>query len=211
MLHNLVISRGLLYSVEVLGRLDEGLAKTYRPVSEIPLDELRRDCLTGNVLAPRVAAIGMKAVMLARGMIPEGFFGLPVMHSTRRILETWDAELAFEEGRRVYAPSAPSRLSCIWLAEDSPAGRSSIAGAVRNAHVCAVDVIYSLAIWGADAGWWTDYMNGPQSVYVERYWSGVRHPRAPEPEILLDGIIKIQPADLDALLSHARRVDEEQA
>jgi hypothetical protein len=196
LVHNISIS-GRLLTTDVMGVGDPGLAATHRIIDEISVGELASTGLAGNVLAPRAVKYFVPAAILESGQRLMNGYGELVEFSegrVRRILETRDIELVFEEGRRRFAPSAPSRLACIWLAEDSYEGRGAIRSMVHGAFIADVKVPFCARVAVADASWFNDYLNGAGPNVVEKYWTGEAH-REPCPEILVEGVVEFTNAE----------------
>ena len=103
--HNLSIA-GTLWTPNFPGMVDPGLNQTFRHIDDISLEELRSEGPTGNAVAPRVARYVIRGAVLERGLTWVDGYDRPVgiPDGTRiRILESRDAELAMEAGRRKYA------------------------------------------------------------------------------------------------------------
>ena len=132
--HNIRFTQRLT-SVDFAGQVDPGLSATHRCVGDISVAELREGFLEGNVISARMGSWVLPGVLLEAGLTLVDGFDVPidVAESTRqRVIDTMKIELAFEEGRRLHAPNAPSRLSCIFLVENSAAGRAYIANMLRK-------------------------------------------------------------------------------
>jgi hypothetical protein len=71
-----------------------------------------------------LATLWIGGFVRAGGRVGRGMDPYPTQRATeesqQRARHAADRELALEEGRRVHASDAPSRLCCIWLAETSP-------------------------------------------------------------------------------------------
>lgn len=121
--------------------------------------------------------------------IPEG--------TAENILRIRDIELAFEEGRRTHAPEAPSRLSCLWLVENSCVGRATLRKMFGDIPIIDAEILDADSQFAADAGWYDDYTNSLDPKYIKRYWTGEPHPdrNRSKPEILVNGIISFPNAD----------------
>lgn len=205
LVHNLSID-DRLWTANCMGIADPGIAKTYRPIGEISIEELRFFGPYGNVLSPRSAKYLIPAAILDSGQTIVNGYGEPQEVSARRIIDTRDIELAFEKGRRHYAPQAPSRLSCIWLAESSSTGHSVIRSMLPDAYVANVRVQFCMAFTVADAGWFDEYFNFAKLEYIENYWTGKAHPTYSCPEILVDGVVQfVEPAQLEHIRKYGAK------
>jgi hypothetical protein len=118
------------------------------------------------------------------------------------VLRLADFELAFERARREVRPDAPSRLSCVFLAEDNAAGRAYAQGmATMHGFVMTVRVPLALRIARMDAHWIGDSADLPTRERCQGYWSGDPTPDAdPLWEWLVDGVIRCADNDQFALL-----------
>lgn len=128
LVHNLGIA-GRLWTADYIGAVDPGIAVTHRAIGDIPIEDLPSFGLHGNVISPRCARYFIPAAILDMGQTIVNGHGIPWELSDgqrARITALRDMELAFERGRRQFAPDVPSRLSCIWLAESNDTGRSVI-------------------------------------------------------------------------------------
>ena len=189
LVHNIGVA-GRLLTVDFLGVVDPNLARTHRTIGSIPIPELASTGPYENAVSPRSAGYLIPAAILDSGQKIVNGFGEPrqlTPGQEQRLIETRNIELKFEEGRRLIAPTAPSRLSCIWLAENSDAGRAVILSMLPNAYITAVRVEHCAAAAIADANWFDDYLNFPKPDFIENYWKGKIHPKISMPEILVDG------------------------
>jgi hypothetical protein len=93
-----------------------------------------------------------------------------------------------EEARRDLAPSAPTRIGCLYLAEDSPIGRNMVSRLKgHHAFLMRVRVKHYLRITRADSKW-LDGELGDEAI--ANYWKGEPQGSAPIWEYLLDGMIE---------------------
>lgn len=196
LVHNLGIV-GKIWSVDYMGAVDPGLAETYRSVREIPLNDIIIDGLYGNILSPRAAKYFILAALFESGKKIVNGYDEPLNFSEgarTRTIEIRDIELAFEERRRKLAPDAPSRLSCIWLAEDSDVGRGVIRSMLPRAYITNVHVPFCTRLAVADAAWFDEYLNFRKAEYIENYWTGVLHQKHSSVEIMVDGVVQLSDA-----------------
>jgi len=109
-----------------------------------------------------------------------------------RITRLAEYELAFEEVRRRVSPDAPSRLSCIYLAEDTIDGRN-YASQMATIEGFVLTVRVPLAIRSArlDARWLGSSLDIPADDRIRGYWSGEAMSGGdPVWEWLVDGVIR---------------------
>lgn len=197
LVHNIGVA-GRLLSADFVGRVDRGIAKTHRPIGSVPISELAAGGPRDNAVSPRVATYLIPTGILESGQKIFNGYGEPwelTIARRARLKETRDIELEFEKVRRQIAPSAPSRLTCFWLAENSGAGRSVILKMMPYAYIAQARVNFCQASLVVDAGWFDDYLNYPKPEYVESYWTCRQHPKHSMPETLVDGHISFDPAD----------------
>jgi hypothetical protein len=119
-----------------------------------------------------------------------------------QILRAADRELALEAGRRAWAPSAPSRLCCLWLAEDSVEGRRWVQKLVGpQSFVMKVAIVTEIAWCRCDARWLDKVHIDPSDEdAIAGYWSGSACGSDPLWEHLIEGVIEAaDPTDLQRL------------
>lgn len=123
---------------------------------------------------------------------------LPDEATRQRFLRAADRELLLEQVRRTVAGDAPSRLSSIWLAEDSPSGRNAVSEMLGwRSLVSRVVVTSGRRFARCDPAWLEDVVAGraPEDA-AQSYWRGEpKDPEAPSWEYLLDGSICIVDGD----------------
>lgn len=145
-------------------------------VKTMDLDAFRRREVSPGMLSPRFANRILTPLAL-----------------TGRLDAMGEIEVAFEAKRRLLAASAPSRLSCMWLAEDSEAGRSHIRtmfSAIPRLLIVNVRTSFILALFRADTGWFDHYIHDPNDAFISNYWSGLNCPGGAW-EFLLDGSVEL--------------------
>ncbi len=191
--HNLEIA-GRLWTPDFLALVEPEFK--FAPIDEFSIAELR----AGKGQAP-LTPRSMWTVW-ASGIIREGgHVGIGQENTIWlsreqevEILRLGDAELDFEEARREYSPKAVSRLSCIWLAENSAAGKEHILNMLHRSgtrvHVLRVKVIAKLGLTRVDTAWFDRYLSHPKDQYIAEYWNGVPGSTHPTWEYLLNGAIR---------------------
>lgn len=103
-------------------------------------------------------------------------------------------EIQFEKIRRQINHELPSRLSCIYLAEDNIDGRvmlKNMFSSKRNFLICPITIKYNSRFHRADSKWITEYEKTKQKSAIENYWLGKEFDLNPEYEYLLEGIIEL--------------------
>jgi len=159
---------------------------------DVAMEDLQRGSVSAGALAPRVLLLWQAALIRNGGWIGEG---VPPYRTRKtsaeeseRVVRQADVELRMEEARRDLAPSAPSRIGCLYLAEDSAPGRTMVSRLKgHDAFLMRVRVKHCLRIARADSQW----LDGqPGDEEIAGYWRG--KPRTGDPvwEYLLDGEIE---------------------
>lgn len=117
--------------------------------------------------------------------------------SIARITRNADRELALESARRKFAPNAPSRLGCLWLADDNLDARNWIQRMLgHKSFLMGVEVTVNLGWARCDARWIDEVHERPTDVAAaEGYWSGNAYGEQPHWEVLLDGQVKAADAE----------------
>jgi hypothetical protein len=140
-----------------------------------------------------MVTLRLGAIVRAGGRIGWGVPPYPTRWATdevqERILRNANRELALEAGRRKHAPNAPSRLCCLWLAEDTVEGRNWVQTMVGSrSFVMQVIVTIELASFRSDARWLDRVHANPEDTdAVAGYWSGRPLGDTPLWEYLLEG------------------------
>jgi hypothetical protein len=194
--HNVALT-GRLMSPNALAVLDPAIAAHQTRIESVPMDQLRNGSSAISFApSPRTANALFKGGMLERGEKLYDGYGRPILMSEGA--QQWHrnafkAEMIFEERRRIVAPSAVSRLSCLWIAERTPDGVEHIQ-AMLGAEIYVVDVAIDVQIGltRTDTGWFDRYINDPQIDVVDRYWMGEQCVGGETWEYLLDGVLSLE-------------------
>lgn len=202
--HNLAI-QPIIMSPSCLASVEQGLKAVHVRVEDLSLEAVREGQFR-SALTPR-ARVFMLGFMLSRGMtITDGYGSQRGWGEQDRFIRIYEVELQMEEVRRRVAPAAPSRLGCIWVAEDGTASREMLGimfGTAR--HIVSVDIAHSINLLRADASLYDRFAETGDLSAAELYWQG----RELEGrwEILLDGAIRVNNEDeLQLLLQDCRDV-----
>lgn len=105
-----------------------------------------------------------------------------------------ELEIEIEKIRREINSNLPSRLVCLFLAEDNYDGRIMLQNMFYNKKsfcIVPVKIICSLRLHRADSKWIEEYEKTKDKVAIENYWKGVTLDNNPQYEYLLDGQIKL--------------------
>lgn len=126
--------------------------------------------------------------------------------SENHTIKIAELEIEFEKGRRIYNYSAPSRLSCLYLAEDDLDSREMLRGMFVNVFsrpkIINVEILNQMEIVQVDHKWVNKYFEEPNKDYIKKYWTGIAYNEDfPSWEYLLEGTIimkdKIQILEMD--------------
>lgn len=135
------------------------------------------------------------AIVRAGGWIGRGVAPYPTTWASpearARVLRNADRELALEAGRRKHAPSAPSRLCCLWLVRDTVQARIWLEKMMGSqSFLLRVKVELEIALCRCDACWLDRVHADPSDIEaVVDYWSGRPYGGSPRWEYLLEGQI----------------------
>lgn len=174
-----------------------GLAAAYVSVRDVPIEVLRTSGPPQGVLAPRAAQFVSAASIARRG----GHVGVGVENTNwlsqeqaDRILRLGDIELAFEARRRELLPDGASRLSSLYVADGSEAGRAHIREMLGNqVFVVEVSIPAAIRVSKADTRWFDRYCETPDPQFIDQYWKSVPGPDGdPTWEYLVDGAIQVE-------------------
>ncbi|MCG3165582.1 MAG: hypothetical protein POELPBGB_01350 [Bacteroidia bacterium] len=108
-----------------------------------------------------------------------------------KVIKKADLEIAFEKHRRDINYGAPSRLSCIYLADNDWDGkivlRNMFVDNFRNPLVVEVDILNEMELVKCDCRWLDAYYNDPHDEYIVNYWTEKLYGDQPAWEYLLEG------------------------
>ncbi|WP_256804179.1 hypothetical protein [Pseudomonas putida] len=200
--HNLAI-QPLIMSPSCLASVDQGLRAMHVRVEDLSLEDIREGQFR-SALTPR-AHMFMLGFMLSRRMtITDGYGSQRGWGDKDRFIRIYEVELQMEEVRRRVAPAAPSRLGCIWVAEEGAASREMLGMMFGTArHIVSVGIVHSINSLRADASLYDRFAETGDLGAAELYWQG--HELDGRWEILLDGVIHVTKDDeLQVLLQDCR-------
>jgi hypothetical protein len=173
---------------------DAGLYASHQPIRDTPIERLRTVGLPPGMVSPRARCL------------------ISTANEDRHVTERRAAELAFEEARRALAPDAPSRLSSLYLAEDSQAGRNHVRSMLgSDIHILRVSVPICVRSRRVDTAWFDCYWDDPAQKYIENYWQSVQKESVCTTwELLIDGVIQADDiAGLDYLKANGAHLKVE--
>jgi hypothetical protein len=192
---------GQIMSPDFLALVDEGLRQAHTSVREVPLEALVDPSrLPGGVPTPRA----INAIFAASGLRTRLGDALDAPDAVRRIIRMGDLEVEVESARRAVRPDAPSRLSSIYLADNTSHGRAHIMDMLgyRRLYIVNVSVPGALRAARFDTAWFDAYARDPKDEYLEHYWNGEQYGgQYPTWEHLVEGVVRLDDA---AQLAHIR-------
>ncbi|OGD66646.1 hypothetical protein A3F08_03090 [Candidatus Berkelbacteria bacterium RIFCSPHIGHO2_12_FULL_36_9] len=149
-------------------------SRQHNPITNGTIDELRRRVVPSGFLQPRFAKIVNNNSL-------------------------WNLEIDVEETRRKYNPKAPSRLSCLYLSENSEKGRAMIKNMFPQYKAFTVKITHLNSIHLADINWFDEFIISRNLDLLRKYWAG-EPSKKPRWEFLLDGRIEfIDKDELDII------------
>ena len=189
---NLIVS-GYLWSPNYLAVIDQGIGQVHRTINEFSIEQLRREGPQSCGVTPRTARAIIKASLIRRGEKLYDGYGEEILLSEQEkqwILKASEVELRFEEIRRAQFSYRVSRLSCLWLAERTEAGKAhSRAMFGEDVFILDVRLGQTLNLSRADTTWFDFYWKELRDEYIGKYWSGAPCGDVSSWEYLLDGEI----------------------
>lgn len=202
--YNLAI-RPLIMSPNCVASVDEGVGAIHVRVEDLSFTDIR-EAEFRSVLTPRAATF-MTGFMLSRKMtITDGYGSQRGWVEDGRLIKIYETELVMEEVRRYVAPDAPSRLGCIWVAEDGPRSRAMLQEMfAASRHIVSVAIEQQINLFKADASFYDRFFETGDRTAAELYWQG--EALSSKWELLLDGAIRVTKDDeLQVLLQDCRDV-----
>jgi hypothetical protein len=183
-------------SPNALAFLDKGIGEVHQFVDDTPLEDLAKGFRSPSVVTPRAAGEIIRAGILRQGMkIANGFNEVELMSEDTKqdALRSSDVEITFERVRREVAPSAVSRISCLYLAERSEKGEAMLRTMLgRNAYILRVRPMLTLRFTQVDAAWFDGFFDSNDIEDVCRYWQGLEKPGGKNWEYLFDGVLEVE-------------------
>ena len=184
---------GHLTAPEFAALCDPGLRAVQKTVDDLSVEEIRDQGLSTGIVTPRGARYGIESAIIRGG----GNVGIGVentqwlsQNERRQRLSIGDIELEFEKGRRRVAPAEVSRLSCLWVADNSPVGRTHIENMLPGSFALTVSIPAAINVSRVDTAWFDKYCEEHKEEYIENYWEGIQASEEPTWEYLVNGVIK---------------------
>lgn len=179
-------------------------------IREAPIETLMRDLPRGTLSPWAVNCLFTAAIIRGGGKTGNG---VPPYRTQwhdeaqrAKALALSDTELALERVRREVAPQAPSRLTCLFLAEDTDEGRQGLVAMYPRRRIVKVMLTHCLRAFRADPLFRDEHLVTvpPSDDLARSYWSGSAHSQHRMWEWLLDGQIALHPdEDRQALSAFA--------
>lgn len=173
--------------------------KTEYPIYNIELENLLTDINSTQIgfCSPRFQYIilsnwSRNGLKVGIGMTDTKFYSQTDIDRINRIAEL---EIEFERVRRKINKNLPSRLSCIFLAEDNIDGRLMLKNMFfrkTNIHIANVEVGVCLCNHKADSKWIEEYEKTNSIKSIENYWNGIHYDNFPQFEYLVEGTVLLK-------------------
>ncbi len=192
--HNLSLS-GKLFSPCCLSLLYSKIE--YSNIYNTPISDLKNNInVPYGFITPRSVSSVIIAPLIRKGMdVGFGVQNTEFLPDDQKehILKMSSVELKFEEIRREVSPEAPSRLSCLWLAENTAEGRNHIQNMLGDSiYIFKVKILLKIRLSKADTKWFDEYCLKPNKDYIENYWNSIPyHDESATWEYLLEGAIEM--------------------
>jgi hypothetical protein len=158
-------------------------------------------------LTPRLTCILLacwhkKGLKIGVGQINTKYY---TQEQVEKILKIAELEIEFEKVRRQVNVNLPSRLICIFLAEDSIEGRVMLQNMFfnrKNFCIVSVEIVHALRFHRADSKWVDIYEKTGDKIAIQNYWNGINSDSRPQFEYLLDGQIRLtDPIDKECIFN----------
>ena len=152
----------------------------YKKITDIPVEKLPTEAHLQQVgiMTVRWGLMWMGSILRTGGKVGFGmnypkWFGEKQNEQIKRISE---AEIEFEKIRREINKDLPSRLTCIFLADNTDDGRIHLHNMLFNLsrpYVVDVSPGLTLKIIKVDSKYFDKYMEEKNPDYIINYWKGV--------------------------------------
>jgi hypothetical protein len=187
---------GTLSSVDSVARAEGWDHETHTPARELSIEALRASAHEIKGALSFRGLLLIEASMIRAGLVvgfgehPYPFQPMPE-EQQQAVLAQAELELRLEEARRRLAREAPSRLSCLWLADDDPRGRGFVERIMgRESFLFPVEIVREHRLSRHDAHLLDGPIGSISGAAIEGYWSGQATESEPLWETLLDGVIR---------------------
>ncbi|OBQ52803.1 DUF2441 domain-containing protein [Tamlana sp. s12] len=172
--------------------------RTEYPLYKITPDELLTDINSTQFgfVSPRFQYIiisnwATNGLKVGIGTINTKFYSNSDIERIHKIAKL---EVEFEKVRRQINSNLPSRLTCIFVAEDDIDGRNMLRNMFFNRtkfHIAPV-VLNSIKSHKADSKWITDYEKTKKISSIVKYWQGIDFDKHHQYEYLIEGVVRLE-------------------
>lgn len=202
--HNLA-TQPLIMSPNCIASVDTGVGAIHVRAEDLSFADIR-EAQFGSVVTPRAKTFMIGFMLSRKMMITDGYGSQRGWGDEDHLIKIYETELVMEEVRRHVAPDAPSRLSCIWIAEDGPRSQAMLQEMFSaSRHIVSVAIEQQINLFKADASFYDLLFETGDPTAAEHYWRG--EALSSKWELLLDGAIRVTKDDeLQVLLQDCRDV-----
>ncbi len=203
----------ILMSPDFMARSDRGMSEVHQSLRDAPIECLESGPFPIGTVTPRSGNIVLPGTIVRRG----DKIGIGVENTKwipdatqKEIMRRADIEITFEKMRREIAPDAASRLSCLWLAEDTPDGNTHLKemfGDNAPIRIMKVRIPQYLRVTRTDTACFDRYLSCEEQTpqVIENYWKGVSlSENNPKWEFLVEGVIEFDPEQVHEVYELAR-------
>ena len=173
--------------------------ETIYPIYTVDPDKLLNDLNSTQIGfgSPRFQIVAMSnwaknGLTIGMGTPNPTFYTQGQIERIHRIAQL---EIDFEKGRRKINEIYPSRLSCLYLAEDNYDGRTMLKNMFylkHNSHIAPVSISFQTQFLKVDSKWINYYEKTGDKLAIDNYWNGINFDNFPEYEYLLEGQIELE-------------------
>jgi hypothetical protein len=180
--HNLSIGKRL-WSPDNIARSEGWDVDTHRSLKTIPIDSFAKPPFPSGVQTPRMIYKVIEADGFERNRDPHN--SSVESDQTEEPVSSGSLSMArietnFEEVRRKIAPNAPSRLSCLYVTDNTPLGERLLTRMLGHGrYLVEVRIASKHSLHRADVRWFDKYCETQDISFIENYWQGNQ---AAEPE-----------------------------
>lgn len=197
---------GCLYTPDVVALFEpEGIGKNYTSVASLTDEALINGDFGESTITPRAGYVVLQGSMIRKGMIiTDGYNKVKNYTDEDRahIVYIADVEIAFERVRRECYPEHPSRLSCIYIAENSEMGRNLIVEMLGIKTVLTANIKHQLGLAKVNVTWFENYCANPDEKLIHNYWQGLNCNENNRWEYLLNGVLEFTKESIDLVKQH---------
>jgi len=164
----------------------------------LPPDEIRNnaDLIYAGYTNPRCALMVEASLLRKNEKVISGVTKKEFSEEDKqKKLKVSEVEIAFEGYRQRFHSGLPSRLTCLFLVDNSENGMSTLSTMLVQSnlipYVFEVEIKENYGLHRADKRWFEKYFKSNDEVCIKNYWEGVAFNELPAWEHLLEGAIVI--------------------